>query len=68
MRLPLFLMKERKKMKRRGKIGRTLRRLAKKIIRRKAKKRGLRIMYAKGRKMKKINRPKLQTHGIMVGV
>lgn len=67
MRHPFFYERE-DIMKRRGKIGRTLRRLAKKIIKRKARKRGLRIMYAKGRKMKKINRPRIQTHGIMVGV
>lgn len=51
-----------------SRVGRTLRKLAKKIIKRKARKRGLRIMYAKGRKMKSINRPRVSDHGIMVGV
>lgn len=51
-----------------SKIGRTLKRLAKKIIKRKNRRRGLRIMYAKGRKMKRINRPRVSDHGIMVGV
>lgn len=49
-----------------SKIGKTLKKLAKKIIKRKNRRRGLRIMYAKGRRMKSINRPRLRTHGIMV--
>ena len=51
-----------------SRIGRTLKGLAKKIIKRRNRRRGLRIMYAKGRKMKRINRPRLQRHGFMVGV
>lgn len=49
-----------------SRIGKVLKKIAKKAIKRANRKRGLRIMYAKGRRMKRINRPRLKTNGIMV--
>lgn len=50
----------------RGRVSRTLRKIAKKAIKRANKRRAMRVMYAKGKRMKKINYPTLKTNGIMV--
>lgn len=49
-----------------SRVGKVLKKIAKKAIKRQNRKRGLRIMYAKGRRTKKVNKPKVRRNGIMM--